>query len=428
MNITIEQLEVREFMYREQEILLCLINNAIHPSKFIEIENRNVDWKRVFDYANSQHLLPVIVNEASKIANVKNEEYFKRYNDISLMTVLGQAKRTEYFLQIYKKFIENGIHPIVMKGIICRKIYQKYANHRASSDEDILIKKENFNAVKSILEENGYVCEKSDITVRQLEEIQEVTFRNDVLGLSIEVHVNAIGHENAIRDTMNKYFEDAFVTGIVEEFTNSKRELVEVFTMNDTDHFLFLVLHAFKHFTFYGFGLRQCMDILLFQEKKGKNIDWELIKKSLTEVGAVHFFADIQWIGNTYLGFENPLMDSINCPQDLLEDLLLNGIFGNETQAQRTAEGLTSAVVSVETEKTHLLKRWIYTIFPQKERMLYLHPELVEKPWLLPICWIKRLFRLLLHNKDSEGKLLSESIKISNRRVALLRKYKVVSK
>lgn len=415
-------------MYKEQEILLHFLNNAIHPSKYIEVENRNVDWKKVFNYANSQNLLPIIVNEASKITNVKSEECFKQYNEISLMTVLGQAKRTEYFLQIYKKFIENGIYPIVMKGIICRKLYEKYANHRASSDEDILIKKENFADVKKLLEEDGYVCEKPNITVRQLEEVQEVTFRNEVLGLSIEVHVNAIGHENTIRDTMNKYFVNVYETGIVEKFTNSKQELIEVSTMNETDHFLFLVLHAFKHFTFYGFGLRQCMDILIYQEKKANKIDWEMIKKRLIEVGAVLFLADIQWIGNTYLGFEIPLIDSINCPQDLLEDLLLNGIFGNETQAQRTAEGLTSAVVSVETEKVHLIKRWIYTIFPQKERMLNLHPELVEKPWLLPMCWIKRLFRLLLHNKDSHGVLLSESIKISNRRVALLRKYKVVSK
>lgn len=414
-------------MDKEQMALLSLIRNALHDEKKVEIQVSDMEWNKVFSYAKRQNILPIIVDEASKMPNVKEDNCFKQYHTLSLKMVLGQAKKTEYFLKIYKQFTNQGIYPIVMKGLICRKLYQKYANHRLSSDEDILIKKENFDAVKNILEKNGYVCESSDITWKQLEEVQEITFRNPKLGLSMEVHVNPIGHENAIRDVMNDFFTDVFENSIFEEFTNSKREVINVRTMDHTNHFLFLILHAFRHFTASGFGLRQCMDILIFQERYAEKIDWDIIQKRLKQVGALQFLADIQWIGNTYMGFTHALITSQNCPMDLLEDLLLNGVFGNETQAQRTAIGLTNATVSVETEKTHFIKKWFFTIFPQKERMINRHPELADKPWLLPIFWVKRIRRLLIHKKEADGDLLAESIKISNRRVALLRKYKVVS-
>lgn len=414
-------------MDKEQIVLLSLIRNALHDEKKVEIQVSDMEWNKVFSYAHRQNILPIIVNEASKMPNVKEDSYFKQYHTRSLRIVLEQAKKTEYFLQIYKQFTNQRIYPIVMKGLICRKLYQKYANHRISSDDDILIKKEDFDAVKNILEKYGYVCEKPDITWKQLEKVQEITFKNPKLGLTMEVHVNPIGHENVIRDVMNDFFTDVFENSIFEEFMDSKREVINVRTMNQTDHFLFLILHAFKHFTVSGFGLRQCMDILIFQERNVEKIDWDMIQKRLNQIGALQFLADIQWIGNTYMGFTHVLITSPNCPMDLLEDLLLNGVFGNETKAQRTARGFTGAVVSVETENPHFIKKCFFTIFPQRKSMISFHPELVEKPWLLPIFWVKRIGRLLFRKKVFDGDLLAESKKISNRRVALLRKYKVVA-
>ena len=414
-------------MDKEHIVLLSLIRNALHEEKKVEILSSDVEWEKVFRLAAGQNLLPIIVNEAGKLPNVKEDRSFKRYHALSLGMIIEQAKYTQNFLQIYRQFAAHGIYPIVMKGLICRKLYRKYANHRMSSDEDILIEKENFDTVKSILEKNGFVCENQDVTWKQLERVQEITFKKPMSNLSIEVHVNPIGHENSIRDTMNDFFTDVFKESIFEEFVDSRKEVISVRTMNQTEHFLFLILHAFKHFTGSGFGLRQCIDILIFQERYAEIINWEIILPRLKQVGVLQFFSDIQWIGNSYMGFAHDLVSSPNCPDELLEDLLLNGAFGNETQAQRTAISLTSAAVSVESEETHFIKKWIYTIFPQRKRMISFHPELADKPWLLPLFWLKRIRRLLIHRNEADGDLLAESIKISNRRVALLRKYQVVS-
>ncbi len=79
--------------------------------------------------------------------------------------VAGQARRTEAFLSLYKEFVKADIHPIVMKGLICRQLYEEYCDHRPSGDEDILIQKSEFELVQQILVKNGYYPDHENIKV-----------------------------------------------------------------------------------------------------------------------------------------------------------------------------------------------------------------------------------------------------------------------
>lgn len=58
--------------------------------------------------------------------------------------VAGQARRAEAFLSLYQQFIKANMHPLVMKGIICRQPYGDFCDHRPSGDEDILIPKSEY--------------------------------------------------------------------------------------------------------------------------------------------------------------------------------------------------------------------------------------------------------------------------------------------
>ena len=39
--------------------------------------------------------------------------------------VMIQSRRTEEFLMLYKKLLEEGLTPLVVKGIICRNMYRE---------------------------------------------------------------------------------------------------------------------------------------------------------------------------------------------------------------------------------------------------------------------------------------------------------------
>lgn len=169
----------------------------------------------------------------------------------------------------------------------------------------------------------------------------------------------------------------------------------------------------------------EALDIYLFGDMYREKINWAYIQKCLRETESEKFFTDLLFLGNHYLGYGFNIHEKPNCPEDLLADILENGVFGNSTQAEVTAHCLTVAAIN-QRENYTTSRSLLRTIFPNIEVMRVGNPELVEKPWLLPLCWVKRWGRFIRHNKENGGNLAQESIRISQRRIALLKKYGII--
>lgn len=193
----------------------------------------------------------------------------------AMAQVAAQTQRTEAFLELYRSFSEAGLYPIFMKGIMCRQMYGEYCDHRPSGDEDILIKKEEYRSAETVLKEQGYLPEWDNVTLKQMEELQEISFFNGESGLYIELHLNPMGHDNDLRCQMNDCFNRVF-----GNYCEVNIDGTIIRTMSPTDHFLYLVLHAFRHFTAGGFGIRQVLDILLYEKQYKESLDWDYLKKS----------------------------------------------------------------------------------------------------------------------------------------------------
>jgi hypothetical protein len=140
------------------------------------------------------------------------------------------------------------------------------------------------------------------------------------------------------------------------------------------------------------------------------------------------FWVDIVHIGNLYLGFALPVLHEATCPGELLEDIILCGAFGNKTQAEETAAKATKLATGnyLKNKRSNTLLMIWNSIFPSRAYMVYQSPHLEEKPWLLPIEWMKRWKRFLKKNCNNDGNLAVESMKISQRRMKVLKKYDLV--
>lgn len=407
-------------MKDQQKNFLAIIKSAIHnqPLKLME----PINYGEILSLSREQNLQAMVCEKLCESEQFRlSLEYGKAIAE-TVASVTGQTVRTSVFLDLYRDFEKEGLQPIVMKGIVCRELYGKYRDHRPSGDEDLLIPREEFPVLKKVMEAKGFHIERNEITDQELEALQEITFDQPESRLHIEVHTNPIGKESGIRRHMNDYFKDVFTRKAAVEI-----EGTTIWTMNPTDHFLFLVLHAFKHLISVGMGIRQALDICLFYEEYWQEIDRKYIWKCLEQTDAAGFLADIFYIGRKYLGFVFEEEREENCPEVLLEDMLDNGIFGNTTQAERTAGSMTAA--AVDNRENYSKVTAIYrAVFPRKEFMIAQNPELVGKPWLLPFCWVKRWGRFLLHNKENGGGLAGESVRISQRRIDILKKYGVIRK
>lgn len=404
----------------KQVIFFCeLIKNVIHLETNFSLD-KEVDWSRLVEIAKEHNLLPIFMEGASKHFSYISREEYDRETRECLAVVAGQVRRTSAFLRLYEAFINAGVHPIVMKGLICRELYGKLADHRPSGDEDILIRPCEYVKAKEVLIANGYVAELEVETEAQLKQVQEISFIHPKDKLHIELHLNPMGRENDVRSKMSDCFLEVF-----ENYRDVEINGIMVRTMNHQDHLLFLILHAFKHFIGGGFGIRQMLDILLYQEHFETEIDLQCVYETLKTFRAESFWNDMIHIGNSYFGFQLQVMQESNCPDDLLGDMIQSGTFGNKTPADRAAERTVKFATGnhLKQKKSNPLIMLWKTIFPQRVFLLENSPYLQSKPWLLPVAWVQRWGRFLKRNHANGGNLAAESLKISRRRMRLLKQY-----
>lgn len=405
-------------MVMNQKISFLRLLDGIMHHKTISFINL-ISYSELLSIAQSHNVYSLICEKLKEYHEFIESVFYKAAITKQMQIIAGQLQRTYAFLEVYQAFLKQEIRPIVMKGIVCRQLYGELCNHRPSADEDLLIRKSDFQAIWNILCSQGYIPERQGITPNQLSELQEISFYHPQYKLTIEVHTNPIGIENDIRRRMNDCFQDVF-----DHMKKIEIEGTEIWTMSDTDHFLFLIFHAFKHMMVSGFGIRQALDILLFYEQNENAIDMTYILDRLDELRAKKFFSDLVHIGNQYLGFHLKAPEERYCVEELLEDLMGNGIFGNTTQAQIMARSMTNAALEKGNRKeTPNLMR---AIFPNKSYLISGYPELVDYPWLLPVCWAKRWLHFLRNRMRYRGNLVGDSIEISSRKINLLKKYDIL--
>ena len=404
-------------MDNQMKNFMEIIRYAIHNNSGDELPNllEPVDWDELENIFRQHNLFAIFHEVASKFPEYKK---LPRYNEnacFMLLMVGQQIKRTDEFLQLYQDFLKEDLHPIVMKGIICRQLYGKSAEQRPSGDEDIYVRKDEFFKVKDVLEARGYVCEFEEVTEAQLDVLQEITFSEKESGLVIEVHTNVMGHDNEMRTQMGKYFCDAF-----ERMRTVAIRGVSLATMSHTDHFLYLILHAFRHFAASGVGIRQMLDILLYHETFGSEIDWETVKEVLKVNHALEYYGDLQAIGMQYWNFKFEVLFNTCSPEELLEDMLSLGVFGKGDVTDALAGRINVSTMDQKNSRIRILLR---AGFPSVDFFVNDAPYLKEKPWMLPVEWIKRWGRFLEKAKNYEGNLMLEGLQKSTKRRKLLGKY-----
>lgn len=373
------------------------------------------DWDEIYLLAKKNNLAPAICDAARTLPefSAAPQHIRRRFTDTLISQSGAQLMRTESFFEVYKQFLARGIHPLVLKGIVCRSLYPK-PELRLSCDEDIWIPAEALRESDRILKDAGYTpavpCESVNVKTAQA-----LTYTG--AALTIELHINPFGTSKEILRKMNRLFEAPFFNAVTMEIEGQT-----VYTLDYTNHYLFLFAHLYKHFLGAGVGIRQIADLLLFGQKFHARIDFGRIHRAVSSLGGTSFYRAVLAAGTEYLGFRGirssfPKKELV----PLMDDLMESGSFGNETRAQQ----LSSVYVSVRNpagkERQRSLLAVVFPPFPgiaPNYRFLY------RFPWLLPAAWIMRLARIAKELLFENRGLLFEIFARSRRRIRLFRKYR----
>lgn len=383
------------------------------------------EWRQLFRLASKQQVLPLIYEAVCQCPAAKSEpELLETCRKKVFKEVARQVKRTKNFLDVYQKICAKGVFPLVMKGMICRNLYP-HPDSRPSLDEDILILEEQFQTVHQILAEEGMRLSKPD---EKPDEAYEVSYKKEGSYLYIELHKHLFPKDSEAYGEFNRFFE-----GVHERAISETIQGVPVYTLNYTDHLLYLICHAIKHFLHSGVGVRQVCDIAIFANAYGRQIDWDAVFLNCKDVHAEKLVAAMFRIGEKYLGFDAEKAcypakwRAIETDETaLLRDMLEGGITGNSGKSRLHSSTITLNAVSEYKKGKQAKPVWVKSIFPPASHLTGKYQYLEKYPFLLPVAWADRIVKYGKEIRKSPTNQPGKSIEIANQRIGLLKEYGII--
>ena len=378
-----------------------------------DLPAEKVDWPAIFTLANQQKLLPILFEAARATpAAGENAALFAVTKQQVIRQVLNQTVRSAEFADLYHKLRAAGLHPIVVKGQLCSRLYP-LKDHRISADDDLLIPDGEFMACHEQLLTNGLT---TDTPTDELATADEVSYTKDGSPLYIELHRHLFDSAEDAHDELNHFFTDI-----------NPVEMDGFLAMPPHEHLLYLILHAYKHFVRSGIGARQFCDIGLWARAYHAEIDWQLLHEQCESVHAATFAAAAFRIARDYLGidFDLPMpWDASIDVEPLLHDSLCGGVYGSNdlTRLHSSTVTLNAVKASRTGEKSSVLS----TVFPKREYLERRYPYLKKRPYLLPVAWVQRIAHYASEKQSNPDNSASGSIKLAKERIELMKQYDIM--
>lgn len=378
-----------------------------------DLPAEKVDWPAIFTLANQQKLLPIVFEAVRKMpAAEENVALFAVTKQQVIGQVLNQTVRQAEFSDLYHKLRSAGLHPIVVKGQLCSRLYPQ-TDHRISADDDLLIPDGEFMACHEQLLANGLT---TDTPVDELATTDEVSYTKNGSPLYIELHRHLFDSAEDAHDELNHFFTDI-----------NPVEMDGFLAMPPHEHLLYLILHAYKHFVRSGIGLRQFCDIGLWARAYHVEIDWQRLHEQCESVHAATFAAAAFHIAGDYLGIEFDLpapWDGSIDVEPLLHDTLCGGVYGSNdlTRLHSSTVTLNAVKASRTGEKSSVLS----TVFPKREYLERRYPYLKKRPYLLPVAWVQRIAHYASEKQSGTDNSASGSIKLGKERIELMKRYGIM--
>lgn len=414
-------------MKPENRTLLALLRSFMSGEKLVLGEEvaEFASCEDVYQLSRIHSVLPMVYEAAYRLPSFQAlpEDFRRRWKKQTIATAMDQMQRTAAFLALYRKLNEAGLTVLVVKGILCRALYPK-PDHRTSNDEDLFVRKQDFEACHRLFLDAGLAADKKE----HLLEEPVISYFDLKSGLHLELHQQLFSEGSQAYGNFNALFANS-----IEKYIVQTVEGVEIATMNHTDHMLFLICHSLKHFLHSGFGIRQVCDMVLYANTYGAEICWDSVMEALKQIHGDVFWLNLVDIGEQYLGFsrvqahfavqaDEALLDS----DALLADIFEAGVFGKSSESRLHSSNITLHAYADggESQRGAVLK----TVFPSRKDLSERYPVLNKLPVLLPVMWVHRLACYAMETlpKKGRGNSAAESVNIGRRRIELMKKYRIM--
>lgn len=354
----------------EEKYFIELSQAAIFDDE-VTLPPEKLNWQYLWDKSREQNLTGLLASKVLKLPKDKLPGNVDQWNISMMQTAMIMGDRFDEFDIIIELLKENGIEPICLKGSVVKDFYP-IPLLRTMGDFDIWVDRDQRSAAEAIFESEGYILDRNTLFT--------AIEKN---GVHWELFESL---EDDFRETPT-FWNDELRKNVVVD-NEGKRVL------SPTYELAYTVIHASKHFTREGCGLRNMLDVALILRHKIQDIDLDKVYEICASQGYEKIFlyflsAARQWYGVEY-NYNKTLPNS----DKFLEYLLSYGVFGRELNGKV----LAAQVVRREGDDVSPLRR---IFFPPAKMIWHKYQYVKKTPLLLPVAWVHRFCTAVFVKKYS---------------------------
>lgn len=317
-----------------------------------------------------KHMVSSMIYHALKQLDLKDNElkpFYEDYKEFSLRDASFSAQNSKLF----HCFEKNKIFAMPFKGADIKKYYPK-EYMRSSVDVDILIDTEQIELIDTIMRENGFTLSYS--TNKELSYVKKPYFNYEL-------------HKTVIEKTSPFY--PYFIDILKKTFSSSKSNYIR--EMSFEDMYIYSTVHFYKHFIGGGAGIRFLLDLQVLNLNIPENFDKSYVENKMKNMGLYDFHCRMSSLAQKVFNSTEKKSDE---DKAICKYMFLQGCFGSDS-------GYILQLIEKKSQnnKTFRFLYYLWYKFMYQERRFRYYPILKKYYFLLPFCFIHRVFKSIIFDK-----------------------------
>lgn len=324
-----------------------------------------LSWNEVYEMAKFHSLSAMVLAgvEGQLSAEPELAARWKKGCDQCLVQALTQMSEQPRLLEAFSK---AGLRALHVKGSALRALYAR-PDFRQMSDIDLIIPHEQLAQTEALMQQLGYQTKPG------VEEECEIDCDLPPY-LHIEVHDTLLKTD----DPNCSYYDDIW------QRAEPDPGLPGVFHLRTEDEYLYQLLHFIQHYETAGAGIRQVLDIYLFQQTYGSRMDADYLDRETEKLNIRPMRERVEKLAAFWFAETPPEAD--DALQEMEAFCFLSGIYG----------GYLSQLICLTRRKQKggfgwKVQYFLHRLFPPFDNLCLRYPRLKKMPWLLPFYWLCRL-------------------------------------
>lgn len=340
-------------------LLKCALNGG-RPNE----KPADASFENIFECAVKHDVANLAFYSVEKLNLKPDANLYERWRQARDLAVIRDINQSYAYDELMGELRRLNIRALEIQGTVVKKYYPQ-PDMRTMSDIDFVVDRESFDKIQQMLEKLGY--EHKYI----LTEVD--AFRKPNINLEFHSMVFDI---------------PPFGDWCANPFENAKSRDGISYYYSDSDFYIYNMFHLLKHLYYvFGCGIRRFCDIYVLNRALCDNLDREYIRTAFEKYGVLDKAETVEKLADALFG-DGEMTDELQAVFDGLMDSAVHGTI--EIGAKISLDNIRA-----EHKRFIKLRYWFRRVFPPYESMARTYPSLDGKSFLLPIYYLRRIFRIV---------------------------------